>query len=113
MDSNELRRLLKRDVPSDNKLIARLNKPVDPAVNVKAHRIRNWLWFPVKRTDTNDVLDLIRVCAVHDRPFAARYILNVDGIYRHQGTIRVTEKLYRLQIRATRRENHFAGVLCD
>jgi hypothetical protein len=40
-----------------------------------------------------DVIDLPRICAVHDKPYAARYVRGNDGVFRHAQTIRVTETL--------------------
>jgi hypothetical protein len=44
-----------------------------------------------------EIVDLPRICAVHDKPFAARYVTGDDGRYRHAQTIRVTEALYLTQ----------------
>jgi hypothetical protein len=44
-----------------------------------------------------EVVDLPRVCAVHDRPYAARYVIGQEGRYRFAQTIRVTEALFALQ----------------
>jgi len=41
-----------------------------------------------------EVVDLPRICAVHDRPYAARYVAGTDGRFRHAQTIGVTEALY-------------------
>ena len=41
-----------------------------------------------------EVVDLPRICAVHDKPYAARYIADADGRFRYAQTIRVTEALY-------------------
>jgi hypothetical protein len=40
-----------------------------------------------------DVIDLPRICAVHDKPYAARYVRGNDGVFRHAQTIRITETL--------------------
>ena len=54
--------------------------------------------IPSRRVETRpEVVDLQRVCAVHDRPYAARYVLGRDGRYRHAQTIRVTEALFDRQ----------------
>jgi hypothetical protein len=42
------------------------------------------------------VVDLARVCSVHDKPYAARYVLD-GGIWRYGQTIRVTQTLWRIQ----------------
>lgn len=41
-----------------------------------------------------EVVDLPRVCAVHDMPYAARYVRSKHGSFRHAQTIKVTESLY-------------------
>jgi hypothetical protein len=44
-----------------------------------------------------DVVDLPRVCAVHDKPYDARYIMGADGRFRHAQTIQLTRALWRGQ----------------
>lgn len=44
-----------------------------------------------------EVVDLPRMCAVHDRPWVARYIAGKDGRFRHAQTIKVTEAMYESQ----------------
>ncbi len=41
-----------------------------------------------------EVVDLARICAVHDKPYAARYVAGTDGRFHYAQTIRVTEALY-------------------
>ena len=41
------------------------------------------------------VVDLPRVCALHDRPYVARYVMGADGRFRHGQTIKVTRALWR------------------
>ena len=103
MDDKQLARFVDKELsrmgqPDKNleSRIAQMNGSITIRAT-KGHKIRNWLGWPVKRPRTEDVIDVMRVCSVHDRPFAARYIINDDGVYRHQGTIRITERLYRLQ----------------
>src|ERR1700679_3592275 len=43
------------------------------------------------------VVDLPRVCAVHDKPYVARYVMGADGRFRHGQTIKVTRALWRVQ----------------
>jgi hypothetical protein len=43
------------------------------------------------------VVDLPRVCAVHDKPYVARYVMGTDGRFRHAQTIKVTRALWRGQ----------------
>jgi hypothetical protein len=43
------------------------------------------------------VVDLPRVCAVHDKPYVARYVMGADGRFRHGQTIKVTRALWRGQ----------------
>lgn len=40
------------------------------------------------------VVDLPRICAVHNKPSAARYISGEDGRFHYSQSIRVTEALY-------------------
>ncbi len=44
-----------------------------------------------------EVVDLPRVCAIHDKPWAARYIRGRNGHFHHAQTLRVTEALYLSQ----------------
>jgi len=54
--------------------------------------------IPSRREETApEVVDLQRVCAVHDKPYTARYVRGRDGRYRYAQSIRVTETLYRGQ----------------
>lgn len=57
-----------------------------------------------------DVVDLPRICAVHDRPYAARYVIGADGRYRHAQTIKVTEALFLGQYAGN---PHKAVVPCE
>ncbi len=41
-----------------------------------------------------EIADVPRICSVHKKPYAARYIRGSDGRFRHAQTIRVTEALY-------------------
>lgn len=41
-----------------------------------------------------EVVDLPRICALHDKPYAARYIAGDDGRFRYAQTIKVTDALY-------------------
>jgi hypothetical protein len=40
------------------------------------------------------VVDLARICAVHGKPYASRYIAGPDGRFQYSQGIRVTESLY-------------------
>lgn len=44
-----------------------------------------------------EVLDLPRVCALHDKPYSARYIRGRNGHFHYAQTVRVTEALYLSQ----------------
>ena len=44
-----------------------------------------------------EVIDLLRICAVHDKPYVARYILGADGVYRFSQTIQITKRSHRDQ----------------
>ncbi len=44
-----------------------------------------------------EIVDLPRVCAVHDRPYAARYIRGDDGLLRRGPMIELTETLWMRQ----------------
>jgi hypothetical protein len=60
--------------------------------------------FPNQRVDhcrSGEVVDLLRVCAVHDRPYIARYIKAPDGRYHYSQTIQVTNRSHREQYKAT------------
>jgi hypothetical protein len=43
------------------------------------------------------VVDLLRVCAVHDRPWAARYVAGDGGIFHYADSVAITETLFRRQ----------------
>jgi hypothetical protein len=47
--------------------------------------------------DTVEVIDLPRICAVHDRPYSSRYIHKVSGIYVYCQPIKVTRFLWEWQ----------------
>jgi hypothetical protein len=49
--------------------------------------------IPVRPQESGEIVDLPRVCAVHDRPYVARYIADGTGRFRHAQTIRITERL--------------------
>ena len=42
-------------------------------------------------------LDVLRICAQHDRPGAAVYLLERDGSYHYSTSIQITTTLYRTQ----------------
>ena len=44
-----------------------------------------------------EVLDLPRMCGLHDRPWGARYLWGDDGRWHYAQSIIVTESLYRTQ----------------
>jgi hypothetical protein len=44
-----------------------------------------------------EVVDLLRICAVHDKPYMARYVRGAQGCFEYAQTIQVTELLYRGQ----------------
>jgi len=56
---------------------------------------------PIERTRAHtpapaavEIVDLLRICAVHDKPYTARYIAGSDGRFHYSQTVRVTEALY-------------------
>lgn len=80
-----------REIDAGNKMdtaLARLRRDGD----VETRRSQSLSPAPTPRG--GEVVDLPRVCAVHDRPYAARYIAGTDGRFRYAQTIRVTEALY-------------------
>jgi hypothetical protein len=42
---------------------------------------------------SGEIIDLPRVCSVHDRPYVARYLRDSNGLFRYAQTIRMTERL--------------------
>ena len=44
-----------------------------------------------------EIVDLPRVCSVHEKPYVARYVMAADGRFHHSQTIRVTESLWECQ----------------
>jgi hypothetical protein len=67
--------------------LARLREQTEPQI---------WRRHPSKPSALRpgDIIDLARICAVHDKPYAARYIADSAGRFSHSQTIRVTEALY-------------------
>ncbi len=60
--------------------------------------------FPDQVVDhvrSGELVDLLRVCAVHDRPYIARYIKAADGRYHYSQTIQITKRSHREQYRDT------------
>lgn len=53
--------------------------------------------FAHQVVSADDVLDVMRICAVHDRPYASRYIRGQDYRFHYHGPIEITKSLYRLQ----------------
>jgi hypothetical protein len=45
------------------------------------------------------VVDLPRICAVHDKPYAARYVTGADGRSHYSQSIQITESLWEGQYR--------------
>src|SRR5580698_5743895 len=39
------------------------------------------------------IVDLPRICAVHDKPYASRYIRDAKGRFRYAQAIRITDRL--------------------
>ena len=60
------------------------------------------------RTGPSDesVIDLPRFCAVHDRPYMSRYVLENDGHHEYVGPIRVTQALYQRQYASSMDDPH-------
>ena len=52
---------------------------------------------PVALAKAGEIVDLPRICALHDRPYAARYIRDADGVFRRGPMIEVTEAIYLRQ----------------
>jgi hypothetical protein len=44
-----------------------------------------------------EVIELLRVCAVHDRPYLARYIMGTDGCFHYAQSVKLSHQLYRDQ----------------
>lgn len=64
--------------------------------------------FPISSPpSSSDVIDLPRICAVHDMPYIARYVRGADDWLHHAQTIQVTRHLYRTQYEAAE------GVIVD
>jgi hypothetical protein len=49
---------------------------------------------PALSPRAGEVVDLPRMCAVHDKPYTARYVAGGDGCFHYAQTIRVTEALF-------------------
>ena len=45
----------------------------------------------------SEIVDLPRMCAVHDRPYAARYVRASNGRYRYAQSVKVTEAVFLSQ----------------
>ena len=46
---------------------------------------------------SGEVVDLPRMCAVHDKPYVARYIMGADGRFHYAQSIKVTQDLWSEQ----------------
>ncbi len=67
-----------------------------------------------ERTRAGDVVDLPRICAVHDKPYVARYIAGRDGRFHHAQTFRVTQDLWEGQYQGNENVRPFpSGDLGD
>jgi len=64
---------------------------------------------PAPSGASGEVVDLPRVCAVHDKPYAARYVTGADGRFRYAQTIKVTEALYLEQYADSRNETRLVN----
>ena len=71
----------------------------EPAASPPQQTPRHPPWTALLRclVKTDDVLDVLRACCVHDRPYASRYILRSNGTWEYQGPIQVNKLRYRLQ----------------
>lgn len=49
------------------------------------------------------IVDLLRFCAVHDKPWAARYAADAAGVFRYADSIAITETLFRRQYTGSKR----------
>jgi hypothetical protein len=49
------------------------------------------------KCNPGEVVDLLRFCALHDRPYVARYIQGGEGSYRFSQAIQVTRRSHRDQ----------------
>jgi hypothetical protein len=47
----------------------------------------------VAPAEAGTIIDLPRICAVHDKPYASRYIRDRNGRFRYAQAIRITERL--------------------
>jgi hypothetical protein len=56
-----------------------------------------------------EITDLPRICAVHDKPYAARYIAGPDGRFRYSQTFKVTEDLYLSQYADSINQTRMSG----
>lgn len=41
-----------------------------------------------------EVRDVVRICAIHDKPWAARYVAGADGRFLYSQSIKITQALY-------------------
>lgn len=67
---------------------------------------------PIETTPLT-VVDLPRICALHNRFYVARYIREGNGKWKHAQTIRVTEILYHLQYQGNGSGACVEGSLSD
>jgi hypothetical protein len=88
-------------------------RKIDAALERLRNGVRRAEASPLRKEEiAPEVVDLQRVCAVHDKPYAARYVRGRDGRYRYAQSIRVTESLYRAQYAESERlsvDTGFAG----
>jgi len=48
-------------------------------------------------TSRGEVVELLRVCAVHDRPYLARYIMGAEGLFHYAQSVKLSHQSYRDQ----------------
>ena len=69
----------------------------------KGRRQPAWGDVSVVKPVAGVVVDLLRICAIHDKPYMARYVTGDDGRFRHAQTFRLTETLLDGQYNANER----------
>jgi hypothetical protein len=80
-------------------------------------RIRNGVRIaevlpPRRKEIAPEVCDLQRVCSVHGKPYAARYVRQ-NGRYRYAQSIRITRSLYEVQYAESERLLVDSGFVCE
>jgi len=90
MANNFMKQARNRELQTTNSA-ARINEAL---ALIRLGQVRHVAQPPAPLRRGGEIVDLPRICAVHDKPYAARYVSGADGRFHYAQTIKVTEALY-------------------